>query len=105
MVLFKCEVNMLLTYDQKEVLKTAESIEQFGHRWGYTDFEVTFDGDFVYISYDDQDGPAIEWPDGTKRQYLNGKELTEQEFNEKMESKSKSKSEIIDEIARLLKLL
>ena len=31
-----------------------------------------------------EDGPAIEWFNGTKEWYLNGKELTEQEFNAKM---------------------
>ena len=28
-----------------------------------------------------EDGPAVEWADGTKEWYLNGKELTEIEFN------------------------
>ena len=28
-----------------------------------------------------EDGPAIEWADGTKYWYLNGVELTEKEFN------------------------
>ena len=31
-----------------------------------------------------EDGPAIEWADGTKYWYLNDKELTEAEFNQRM---------------------
>jgi len=31
-----------------------------------------------------EDGPAIEWADGSKEWYLNGKELTEAEFNNRM---------------------
>ena len=33
-----------------------------------------------------EDGPAIEWAGGDKRWYLDGKELTEAEFNEQMNS-------------------
>jgi len=29
-------------------------------------------------------GPAFEWPDGGKAWYLNGKQLTEKEFNMRM---------------------
>ena len=31
-----------------------------------------------------EDGPAIEWPDGTKAWFLNDEELTEAEFNKRM---------------------
>ena len=31
-----------------------------------------------------EDGPAIEWADGTKEWWLDGNELTEAEFNAKM---------------------
>jgi hypothetical protein len=31
-----------------------------------------------------EDGPAVEWADGTKSWYLNGKGLTEAEFNLKI---------------------
>ena len=31
-----------------------------------------------------EDGPALEWGDGNKEWYLNGKELTEEEFNARM---------------------
>jgi len=31
-----------------------------------------------------EDGPALEWADGTKFWYLNDKELTEAEFNNRM---------------------
>jgi len=31
-----------------------------------------------------EDGPAIEWADGSKSWYINGKELTEEEFNARM---------------------
>jgi hypothetical protein len=31
-----------------------------------------------------EDGPAVEWPDGTKAWFLNDEELTEAEFNNRM---------------------
>ena len=31
-----------------------------------------------------EDGPAIEWADGDKSWWINGKELTEKEFNQRM---------------------
>ena len=34
-----------------------------------------------------EDGPAIEWLDGTKEWYLNGVELSEQDFNTRMNTK------------------
>lgn len=34
-----------------------------------------------------EDGPAVEYPDGTKRWFLNGEELTEKEFQQKMNPK------------------
>ena len=33
-----------------------------------------------------EDGPAIEWADGTKYWHINGKELTEAEFNARTKS-------------------
>jgi hypothetical protein len=35
-----------------------------------------------------EDGPAVEWPAGTKEWYLNGKQLTEEQFNEATGKKS-----------------
>ena len=32
------------------------------------------------------DGPAIEWPSGAKAWYINGKALTETEFNQRVKS-------------------
>ena len=52
-----------LTQDQKDILKDSDDMEQFGRRYGYTEFEVTFDGDFVYISYADQDGEDLGYLD------------------------------------------
>jgi len=34
-----------------------------------------------------EDGPAIEWTDGSKFWYVNGNELTEEEFNQWLEKK------------------
>ena len=34
-----------------------------------------------------EDGPAVEWNDGFKSWYLNGKYLTEEEFNNKTQTK------------------
>ena len=36
--------------------------------------------------YHRENGPAIEWADGDKYWFLNGKRLTEQEFNRRMNS-------------------
>ena len=33
-----------------------------------------------------EDGPAIEWANGTKEWYINGRKLTEQEFNNRKAS-------------------
>ena len=34
-----------------------------------------------------EDGPAYEWADGTKAWFLNGQRLTEQEFNNRTQTK------------------
>lgn len=33
-----------------------------------------------------EDGPAVEWHDGTREWYSNGKEYTEEEFNERLQT-------------------
>ena len=38
-----------------------------------------------------EDGPAIEWADGYKAWYLDGKQLTESEFNNRMNKSCSSK--------------
>ncbi len=35
-----------------------------------------------------EDGTAIEWANGTKSWYINGKELSEEEFNNRLKSMS-----------------
>ena len=45
-----------------------------------------------------EDGPAIEWPDGDKQWWLHGKELSEEEFN----SRHNSKELTVKEIEKLL---
>jgi hypothetical protein len=45
-----------------------------------------------------EDGPAVEYPDGSKEWYLNGKELTEEEFNNRLNTKELS----VEQIQQLL---
>lgn len=45
-----------------------------------------------------EDGPAIEWFDGTQEWYLNGVKLTEEEFN----ARNKVKEVTINELEKLL---
>jgi hypothetical protein len=46
-----------------------------------------------------EDGPAIEWADGTKSWWLNGEYLTEEEFNRRT---AKVKELTVAEIGELL---
>jgi hypothetical protein len=48
------------------------------------------------------DGPAIEGANGRKYWYLNGEELTEAEFNERMNRMNPAKEMTIAEIEKLL---
>ena len=43
-----------------------------------------------------EDGPAIEWLDGTKEWYLNGVELSEQDFNTRMNTKELTINPIVE---------
>ena len=47
-----------------------------------------------------EDGPAIEAANGTKHWWLNDKEYTKREFNEKMNPKAKELS--VEDISKLL---
>ena len=44
-----------------------------------------------------EDGPAVIYPDGTKKWYLNGVELTENEFNKKMNKDTSNVSKTFDQ--------
>jgi hypothetical protein len=55
---------------------------------------------FLNDKYHREDGPAVECASGYWIWYLNGKEYTEQEFNEKINPKAKELS--ISDISKLL---
>ena len=52
------------------------------------------------------DGPAIEWADGTRQWWINGKQLSEEEFNQQTKKTTcENKTVTIDGVAyRLVKV-
>ena len=42
---------------------------------------------YINVNLHREDGPAIEWSDGSKKWYLNGQELSEEEFIKITQSK------------------
>jgi Mor family transcriptional regulator len=59
-----------------------------------------YDGKTIWYNLNGQrhreDGPALEYADGTKEWYLNGKHLTEEEFNQRMKPSCSGKVVEID---------
>ena len=43
-----------------------------------------------------EDGPACEWPNGSKSWFLEGKELTEEEFNARMNSNTSCSGKVVE---------
>lgn len=52
-----------------------------------------------------EDGPAIEWLDGTKEWYLNGVELSEQDFNTRMNTKELTINQIEELLGYKIKVV
>jgi len=65
-------------------------------------YKVTVDENKNIHWYNDEDqlhrldGPAVEWPDGDKEWYVDGKKMTEKEFNEYIKPKPSCEGKVVE---------